>query len=1000
MRALAYLAVSLLGLAGIVADAPFAEAGVSKWTSSWIFTPAPPRTVVSAAFAKGGSTQLYLAAHGRGLYASPDGGATWNVQESGPPDAESVMAAPGDPSVAYATEIGGEIYHTQDSGVTWQSAGMPGGGASVIGGSPVVVDPTDPNVAYARVFVDGGIERTTNGGSSWSPVTLPDTSGVLSLAVDPSGTSVYAGTQGSLYKAPVSGGSWTTVSTALGCAVLAIAFDRANPSVIYAGGADCSSPGTPGTIWRSTDAGAHFSAVAAVPGLAQFRSIAVDASGQHVVAVGFAGSGGVFYSSDGGLTFTPVLVPPDPESEPASVAAVDGTSETFLMGTHDGVAESDDGGQTWHLANFGLETFPAFSLATSPVNAAAVYAGSWDLGVGASANNGESWPHSGRPPWDVQSIATDINGSTLYAGTGNGLWVSTDSGGHWIKSTQLDSGVVIALAADQSQPGTVYAAVQGATIASGGLWRSVDFGSGWQRIDAGLPSHAFTALAISTNPHQVYVAIDGAGVAESSAENFAWSPFRASPDVDALTVDPSGNVYAGACTATGGIVFRSVDGGLLWARQDAGLASTCVTGLAAEPNVPGLIYASTLGSGVYVSNDVGASWSPLNTGLVDGNLNAIALNRDGTYAHVAGRKGVDDYQFSADIWSDVQATPLTLTPGQQITLKATFGNDGPDDATSVTGTFTLPGDASAPALADTADGIYCTGGHVDICTASILPAGTSFEVTLRLQAGGPGSYTSSADVSGVRFDPMPRDTSASTAITVGQPPKTPARDSTPPTNLRFTGVNGPVSPLTQRFQRTNSVALGWAAYDLGGTSTYDVRVRTATPAGTFGGYAKWRSGTTRTSGTYRGSPGSTVCFGLRARDAAGNTSAWTADVCTAFPLSTSSLIHRNVWHRLLETRTPFAATLATTTQGATLRLDRVHAQHLALFVDRCPGCGILQVSLGGRRFATINLNATRTKRATLVLLAPTRLHGSLEITVVTSERPVRIAAIGLNAART
>ena len=988
---------SVVCLAGIMACVPGAQAGVSGWTSTWGRPITQPGTVVSAAFANGGSTHLYVAAQGRALYASPDGGATWNVQESGPPDAESVAAAPGDPSVAYATEFGGGVERTQDGGMTWRPAGLPGGGAPVIGDHPVVVDPANANIAYAHVN-DGVIERTTNGGTNWSPVALPDMTGVLSLAFDPSGTNVYAGTQGSLYRAPAGGGSWTTMSTTLGCAVAAIAFDRANASVLYAGGADCSSPGTPATIWRSADAGAHFSVVAATSSLAQFDSIAVDASGQHVVAVGFAASPGVLFSNDGGATFNAVLAPPDAQSQPVSVTAVDGTGETFLMGTREGVAESVDGGQTWQTANLGLDTFPAFSLATSPIMGPDVFAGSWDRGVAASANNGQSWPLTGRPPWDVQSIAADADGSTLYAGTGDGLWVSADSGGHWIKSLQLDTGVVSALAVDPSQPGAVYAAVYGATVASGGLWRSLDFGSIWQRIDAGLVSHAFNALAVSPSRHEVYVAVEGVGVTESSVSTIAWNLSGASQDVDALTVDPMGTVYAGACTATGGVIFRSLDTGFLWTREDAGLGSTCVTGLAADPNVHGLIYASTFGDGVYTTNDSAGSWSPLSQGLSDGDLDAIALNRSGAFAHVAGPAGVSDYQFSADIWSDVQATPASVAPGQQVTLTATFGNDGPDDAIGFIGTVTLPGDASAPAVADTADFIHCSGGHIDVCTADILPAGRSFDVSLQLQAGGPGLYTFAADVSGLRLDPIGGDTSSSATIKVSQPAVAPATGGAAPTNLRFTGVNGSANPLTRRFQRTRSIALGWAADKPAGAFTYDVRVRVASPAGHFGSYSNWQSGTTRTSGTYRGSPGSTVCFGLRARAAAGSASAWTKDACTAFPLPAARLLHGHAWHRLSETRGPFATSFTTTTQGATLKLDSVRTHQVALFVDRCAGCGVLQVSLGGHRLATVNLSAARPKRAVLVELAPTWQHGSLVITAATSHRLVRIAAIGLSAA--
>lgn len=955
-----------------------------------------PPTVVSAAFAASGSTQLYVAAQSRGLYSSPDGGSTWNVQESGPPDAAAVSAAPGDPLVAYAYELGssGGIYRTHDGGVTWQRAGLVGGGG------PVVVDPTDSNIAYAHVN-GGDIERTTNGGASWSSVPLPDVGGVLSLAIDPSGTDVYAGTQGSLYKAPVAGGSWTTVSMSLGCAVLAIAFDRANASVIFAAGADCTSPGTPATVWRSIDSGAHFPVVATAFGAPHFSAVAVDSTGQHVV-VAAPSVTGVLYSSDGGATFTAVSSPPDVEAQPASVVAVDGSAGRFLMGTGEGVAESDDNGQTWNTADLGLGTFPALSVVTSPLDDKTLYAGSWDHGIARSSVSGGSlqtgWLRTAPPPWDVESMAVDSKGTTVYAGTGNGVWISTDSGADWVESTQLNGGEVAAMAADPSQPGTVYAAIYGATVIVGGLWRSTDSGSSWQRIDAGLDRHTFTALAITVHPHEIWLAIDGEGVTVSSAQTINWGPAGGSQRTDALAVDPEGSVFAGACTNTGGVLYRSSASG--WSRLDAGLNASCVTGLATDPTVINLVYASTLADGVFVSNNGGTSWSPMDSGLPSGPLVGIALNDDGTLAHVAGLNGVFDYQFSADIWSGVQATPTTLNPGQPIALTAIFGNDGPDDATSVTAVLTLPGDATAPPLSDTQHDLHCSGGHVDVCTAGILPAGATFGLTLQITAGAVGTYTASTSVASGRFDPVPRDANASVALVVNAAPvgsTSPNHDTTPPGNLRFVDPTNRANPLTHRFQRTTSMVLGWASDDPGATTTYDVRVRTAPRAGRFGDYTMWQHATTRTGATYRGAAGSTACFQLRAGDAAGNTSPWTADSCTAFPVPATRLIWHGAWRHVRAAKEPSGTLLATTTRGAWLVLTGVHAHRIALFVDRCPGCGELAVSLGGARLAIVNLSSARAVRGALVQLAPTHRHGSLEITVVTSNRPVRIDAIGLSA---
>ena len=93
---------ALAWLLGVVSAG---QAGVSEWTSSWTALPATS-TVVSSAYAQGGETQVYVAAVGGAIFSSPDGGATWNVQESGPSDAISVSAAPSDPSVAYAQEGG------------------------------------------------------------------------------------------------------------------------------------------------------------------------------------------------------------------------------------------------------------------------------------------------------------------------------------------------------------------------------------------------------------------------------------------------------------------------------------------------------------------------------------------------------------------------------------------------------------------------------------------------------------------------------------------------------------------------------------------------------------------------------------------------------------------------------------------------------------------------------------------------------------------------------
>ena len=75
-------------------------------------------------------------------------------------------------------------------------------------------------------------------------------------------------------------------------------------------------------------------------------------------------------------------------------------------------------------------------------------------------------------------------------------------------------------------------------------------------------------------------------------------------------------IVAGAETA----VFVSTDGGTSW-RRSAQLAPA-VTSIQAVRLHRGRLYAGTFGQGVFVSDDLGATWSPFNQGLTGGPLDS------------------------------------------------------------------------------------------------------------------------------------------------------------------------------------------------------------------------------------------------------------------------------------------------------------------------------------------------------------------------------------------
>ena len=86
-------------------------------------------------------------------------------------------------------------------------------------------------------------------------------------------------------------------------------------------------------------------------------------------------------------------------------------------------------------------------------------------------------------------------------------------------------------------------------------------------------------------------------------------------------------------------------------------------------------------------------------------------------------------------------------------------------------------------------------------------------------------------------------------------------------------------------QATTRFQVGWSATAGSAPVTnYDVRRRSARSGGSFGSYATWLSGTTATRATVSSARGTTWCFSVRAHDADGGVSPWSAERCTSVPL--------------------------------------------------------------------------------------------------------------------
>ena len=116
---------------------------------------------------------------------------------------------------------------------------------------------------------------------------------------------------------------------------------------------------------------------------------------------------------------------------------------------------------------------------------------------------------------------------------------------------------ILALAVDPSATATLYAGT------TNGLFKSTDSGADWKLATAGLTNRYVRALVVAPSKGALYAGTQGGGVFKSSDGAASWVPANKALtqlDVRALAIDPSdGNtLYAGASSiGTDAAVFKS-----------------------------------------------------------------------------------------------------------------------------------------------------------------------------------------------------------------------------------------------------------------------------------------------------------------------------------------------------------------------------------------------------------------------------------------------------------
>lgn len=320
----------------------------------------------------------------------------------------------------------------------------------------------------------------------------------------------------------------------------------------------------------------------------------------RVMYVGAAG-GGVWRSTDGGVTYKPIF---DKHAQSIGAVAVDpknpdqviwvGTGECWTRNSvtiGDGVYKSIDGGQNWN--RMGLEKSERISaVKIDPTNPNTVYVGVLGALWGPSADRGVYKTTDGGKTWEkvlgvddntgCADLAMDPkNPNILYAsfwefrrtawsfnsgGLKSALYKSTDGGKTWNKiHNGFPTGKLgrIAVAIAPSNPNVLYSVIESETAETKGLYRSDDAGATWKRTNGDFeltvrPFYFSRIVVDPKNPDVLCKAGLSGSISRDGGKTFKTLGSMHSDIHDIWFDINNSNLMT---VATDGGVYRSYDGG-------------------------------------------------------------------------------------------------------------------------------------------------------------------------------------------------------------------------------------------------------------------------------------------------------------------------------------------------------------------------------------------------------------------------------------------------------
>jgi hypothetical protein len=601
-----------------------------------------------------------------GVFRTYDGGTTWQPVDFGLPSdvVGSLLMNQGTPAELLVSMWDNGIYRTDDSGGYWYQ----------VANITEVVGLVEMNgTVYAGS--SSGVIASSDFGASWK-VVYASSSGVFALAASQGYLYAVTGSL-DLIRSTDLGATWRVVNdlSRNPLNVWSVSVSPFDPNELYLGGI-----GPPYAL-LSYDGGSSFNQTS-------FYAKAVVFDPLNASRIWAFSSAYEAYSVDGGAHFIQ-----GPQGTDNQGLVVDPSNDSILaLGSDQGVYESNDHGVSWFSINGNLNDSLLSGLAVSS-NQKHIIADVQDYSGFLSLNGGRTWIYgnigNSSLNWGTgEDSATYINPGNdswvyAYSPGGGSFWISSNGGVSYAPGPSairgpgvngangIDTSTNSIIATNPSDPAQVFVG------AATGIYLSEDFGNTWG-LWGGSPANV-TALDVVTSS-LVYAGTVGG----LWRYNGTWTKSSGvtGGDVASVSVSPSDPQDVIATTGLSydfGQFFVSTDGGQSFSLRPTNLPM-CSTQLcpydsaylrATFLNVPGNPILALTNFGVYLSTNLGRSWSDISYNLLSGEVTDATLIGNNLYLSTYGQGIVVYRNFSLQNLSGEILGNFSEVAGLNVSLDGT-----------------------------------------------------------------------------------------------------------------------------------------------------------------------------------------------------------------------------------------------------------------------------------------------------------------------------------------